>query len=92
METETTPVPFVEIGQSIAAIRTNNGLTQTALTKALAHVGGMSQGRISRLERGHWMPNAGQFEHLIQALKCNQKQAGELRHLAICAVRRLVDA
>ena len=88
METEPTPEPFVEIGQTIATIRTSNGLTQTALTAALRHVTGMSQGRLSRLERGHWMPNAGQFEHLIAALQCDQRQAGELRYMADRAARR----
>ena len=70
------------LGQAVARVRKNNGLTQTALASSLASIVGFTQGRLSRLERGRWVPGAGQFEHLIAALKCTEEQARTLRDAA----------
>jgi len=68
-----------EFGEAVGDTRKENGLTQTQVADALAHVWGMSQGRISRLEKGAWIPNAGQFENLLQAMQCTETQALQLR-------------
>ena len=83
---------YKAIGKAIAETRKSNGLTQMQVCEKLAHVVGMSQGRLSRLERGEWLPTAGQFEHLIRAIHCTEDQARELRYLAAQASERLTDA
>jgi transcriptional regulator with XRE-family HTH domain len=83
---------YETVGKAVAEMRKANGLTQSAVCVDLAHVVGMSQGRLSRLEAGKWIPTAGQFEHLINALRCTEEQARELRYLASCAAHRLADA
>ena len=83
---------YKAIGEAIAKIRKSNGFTQLQVCAEMEHVVGMSQGRLSRLERGEWLPTAGQFEHLIRAIKCTEDQARELRYLAASASERLTDA
>jgi transcriptional regulator with XRE-family HTH domain len=83
---------YKAIGQAIADTRKNNGLTQLQVCAKMEHVVGMTQGRFSRLERGHWLPTAGQFEHIIRAIQCTEDQARELRYLAAQACERLTDA
>lgn len=80
------------IGKAVADTRKNNGLTQLQVCADLSHVVGMSQGRLSRLERGEWLPTAGQFEHLLRALRCTEEQAQGLRFLASQACERVQDA
>lgn len=77
-----------EFGQAISEARKHNGLTQTQVASALGHVWGMTQGRISRLERGAWIPNAGQFENLLRAMRCTEDQARQLRYIASTVVER----
>ena len=82
---------YKAIGKAIAQTRKSNGLTQLQVCSKLSHVVGMSQGRLSRLERGEWLPTAGQFEHLIRAMQCTEDQARELRYLAAEASERLTN-
>ena len=70
------------LGQAVARVRKNNGLTHTARASAVAAIVGGTQGRLSRLERGRGVPGAGQFEHLIAALKSTEEQARTLRDAA----------
>lgn len=79
---------YTEIGKAIAETRKANGLTQLQVCAELEHVRGMTQGRLSRLERGEWLPVAGQFEHLLAAIKCTEEQARTLRYLAAQACER----
>ena len=80
------------LGEAVAKVRKENGLTQTGLASSLAKIVGFSQGRLSRLERGRWVPGAGQFEHLIAALKCTEEQARTLRTAAHYSAERRADA
>ena len=83
---------YKAIGHAIAETRKNNGLTQMQVCGRMQHVVGMSQGRLSRLERGEWLPTAGQFEHLIRAMQCTEDQARDLRYLAAQACERGTNA
>ena len=85
-------VKHAAIGKAVADTRKNNGLTQLQVCEDLSHVVGMSQGRLSRLERGEWLPTAGQFEHLLRALRCTEEQAQSLRFLASQACERVQNA
>ena len=79
---------YTAIGRAVADTRKLNNLTQLEVCAQLEHVVGMSQGRLSRLERGEWLPTAGQFEHLLKALKCTEEQSRILRTLASQACER----
>ena len=82
---------YTAIGRAVADTRKSNKLTQLQVCAELEHVVGMSQGRLSRLERGEWLPTAGQFEHLLKALKCTESQARSLRELACQASERVAN-
>ena len=79
------------LGETLLKVRTQNGKTQVGLAAALSHFVGFSQGRISRLERGLWTPDAGQCEQLITALECTEQQARELRQAASINAQRRAD-
>lgn len=76
------------LGEYLRDIRKAAGLNQIALSETLAHVPGFTQAAISRLENDQWLPDAGQMEQLLRALRATETEAQAARCLAAASVVR----
>jgi transcriptional regulator with XRE-family HTH domain len=80
IEEETTGGPT--LGEFCRELRKRAGLNQVSLSESLAHVQGFTQAAISRLENDQWLPDAGQMEQLLRALRVTETEARTARCLA----------
>ena len=56
--------------------------TQAEVADNLAHVRGITQSTISRLEADEWVPDIGQMEHILTFLQATAEEASTARLLA----------
>ena len=70
------------VGEFVVMLRRVRGCTQIELADKLAHVVGLSQPELSALENNNRSLDAGQMEHLLNALQATEDSARRLRKLA----------
>ena len=64
------------------SLREQAGWTQKEMAGHLAHVVGVNQGTVSRMERGVWIPDAGQLALILTGVGATERQAERARNLA----------